>query len=109
MKAMSFVLAACLFSSSGIAYAAPEQQRGDVHAAEGQTEDVHFSVKETVIELLIDDPRAKAVLDKHLPGLSSSDTIGLAGGLTLEDLQKFIPAFITVEKLAAIQDDFDKF
>jgi para-nitrobenzyl esterase len=70
---------------------------------------VHYLVGETVIELIIDDPKAKAVMDKHLPGLSDSEQIGLAGGLTLKDLQNYLPQIVTAEKLAAIQADFNTF
>lgn len=77
-------------------------------AAGSNSPTVYYAVAETEIELLIDDPAAKAIIDRHIPGLTSSEQVGLIGGLTLKDLQQYLPTVVTDAKLAAIQADFRK-
>jgi para-nitrobenzyl esterase len=102
------VAAACLVGST-IACAGPGGGLPGAQMTAPERAPVHYLVGETVMELMIDDPRAKAVIDKHLPGLTDSEQIGLAGGLTLQDLEQFLPQIVTPEKVAAIQADFDTF
>jgi len=61
----------------------------------------HYSTADTKIGLLLADPAAKAVLDKHFPGVSSDKRIGMAKGMTLRAVQKFAPDKFTTEALDA--------
>lgn len=61
----------------------------------------HYSTAETKIGSLLADPAAKAVLDKHFPGVSSDKRIGMAKGMTLRAVQKFAPDKFTTEALDA--------
>lgn len=63
----------------------------------------HYNVQEATLGELLDDPAAKAVLDKNLPGLSSDPQIDIARGLTLAAIQNFAPDRISSEALAAVQ------
>jgi hypothetical protein len=56
----------------------------------------------------LDDPAARAVVDKHLPGFSSRDQIDMARSLTLKSLQQYDPNNITDKSLAAIDTDLAK-
>lgn len=38
---------------------------------------------DTKLEKFLDDPKAKAALDKYLPGASTSPVVGLAKGMSL--------------------------
>src|SRR6516165_556299 len=49
----------------------------------------HYSTAETKIGALLDDPAARAVLDKYFPGVTSDTRIGLAKGMTFRRVQKF--------------------
>lgn len=53
---------------------------------------------------LIDNKEAKAVLDKHLPGMSENPQMEQARPMSLKSLQQFAPN-ITDEKLKAIDTD----
>ncbi len=109
IRAFVSLSVALLFASAVPASARLGETAGSGPAASSQLPNVHFSTTETVLELLLDDPQAKAVVDKHIPGLTSSEQISLAGGLTLSDLQQYLPGIITTAKLAAIEADFQKF
>ena len=65
----------------------------------------HYSVAATPMGVLLDDPAAKAVLDKHMPGMSTSPQIGMARGMTLKTMQQYSPAQITDPILTAIDAD----
>jgi hypothetical protein len=41
---------------------------------------------ETTLGTLLDDPQAKAVLDKFVPGISTNPMIAMVKGLTLNNL-----------------------
>jgi hypothetical protein len=60
-----------------------------------------YSTADTKIGSLLADPAAKAVLDKHFPGVSSDKRIGMAKGMTLRAVQKFAPDKFTTEALDA--------
>lgn len=56
---------------------------------------------------LIDNKEAKAVLDKHLPGMSENPQMEQARPMSLKALQQFAPN-ITDEKLKAVDEDLAK-
>lgn len=68
----------------------------------------HYSIEETALGWLLDDPAAKRILDEHVPGLTSSPTIALARGMTLRQMQGYAPDNLTDEMLAAIDAELIK-
>jgi cytochrome P450 len=60
-----------------------------------------YSTADTKIGSLLADPAARAVLDKHFPGVSGDKRIGMAKGMTLRAVQKFAPDKFTTELLDA--------
>ncbi|KFG89520.1 Cytochrome P450 [Sphingobium herbicidovorans NBRC 16415] len=67
-----------------------------------------YSTSTTEIGALLDDPAAKAVLDKHVPGMTANDQIDMARSMTLKDVQQYSPDEITDKVLAAIDADLAK-
>ena len=68
----------------------------------------HYSVTETHVGKLIDDPAAAAILQKLIPTIWANDMFhSLGRDLTLKAIQQF-EAALTDEKLAEIQAEFDK-
>jgi len=67
-----------------------------------------YTTEETVIGDLIDNPQTRAILDKHLPGLSTSDQIDMARGMTLKSIQAFAPDTVTDDALAKVDADLAK-
>ena len=61
----------------------------------------------TLVGVILDDPEARAIVDKYLPGFSTEPRIDQGRGFTLAFMQKFDSKTITDEKLAAINADFE--
>lgn len=72
-----------------------------VHSAKPAAPAVQYSTADTKIGALLADPAAKAVLDKHFPGVSSDKRIALAKSMTLRAVRKFAPDKFTLEALDA--------
>ena len=64
-----------------------------------------YSVESTTIGDLLDNPTAKAVLDKNLPGFSTNPQIEMARTMTLKQVQGFAPDQFKDELLAKINAD----
>jgi hypothetical protein len=67
-----------------------------------------YSTSDTDIGTLLDDPAARAVLDKYLPSVSHGDQIDLARSMTLKDIQQYAPDMITDQVLAEVDADLAK-
>lgn len=67
-----------------------------------------YSVEDTPIGDLLDDPRARAILDKYIPGFSTGDQIDMARGMTLRGVQPYAPDAMTDDVLAKIQAELSK-
>lgn len=64
-----------------------------------------LSVESTDIGTLIDNPAAKAVIDKHMPGFTDNPQIEMARSMTLKQIQGFAPDQIKDEILIKIDAD----
>jgi cytochrome P450 len=64
-----------------------------------------LSTDATRIGELLGNDAARAVLDRHFPGMSSDKKIGMASGMTLRAVQKFAPGQFTDEALDALDAD----
>lgn len=67
-----------------------------------------YSTTDTELGIILDDPAARAIVEKHIPGLTTNDQVDMARAMTLKDIQAFSPDVITDAKLAAIDADFAK-
>jgi hypothetical protein len=63
-----------------------------------------FSV-DTKLGVLLANEKARAVLEKHLPGISTHPQVHLAQGMTLRMIANYPQAGISPEKLQAIDED----
>jgi len=73
------------------------------------TKAAHYSVAETLVGKLLDDPAAAEVLKKLIPTVYANDMFKSAGRtLTLKDIQQYEPEALSDENLAKIQAEFDK-
>jgi para-nitrobenzyl esterase len=94
-------LVACLLATAAVS--APAHAAAPAPAAA-----THYTAAVTEIGTLLDDPASKAVLDKNLPGFSSTPQIDMARGMTLAQVQQFAPDQITDAALAKIDADLAK-
>lgn len=69
-----------------------------------KTADGHYATKVTPLGDMLDDPAAKAVLNKYIPDVISSPQIGMGSAMTLLALKQFIPT-LTDDVLAKIDAD----
>ena len=67
----------------------------------------HYTTLTTPLGKLLDDPAAKAVLERQIPDILASPQLGMARGVTLEALQAYLPS-LTDSKLRAIDADLAK-
>lgn len=67
-----------------------------------------YGTASTPIGTLLDDPRARAIVDRHIPNTSTDSRIFLARGLTLKGIQRFSQGKISDGQLTAIDADFAK-
>lgn len=68
----------------------------------------HYTTADTDIGTLIDDPAAKAIIDKYIPGVTTSDQIDMARGMTLKSIQQYAPDTVTDAALAKVDADLAK-
>ncbi|QGP80459.1 hypothetical protein [Sphingobium sp. CAP-1] len=67
-----------------------------------------YSTATTEIGALLDNPETKAILEKHVPGMTGNDQVDMARAMTLKDIQQYSPDAITDKVLAAIDADLAK-
>ncbi len=67
-----------------------------------------YTTVDTDIGTLLDDPAAKAIVEKNIPGFTTNDQVEMARGMTLKAVQQFAPTDVTDERLAAIDAEFAK-
>ena len=69
----------------------------------------HYSVKETLVGKLLDDPAAAEILKRLIPTVYANDMFQSAGrDLTLQAIQQYEPEALSDANLAKIQAVFDK-
>ena len=68
----------------------------------------HYTTTETMLGTLLDDPAAKAVLEKYIPTLIKNEQIDMARGMTLKLLQSYVAESLTDDTLAKIDADLAK-
>ena len=69
---------------------------------------VKYTTAETDIGTLLDDPAAKAIVEKNIPGFTTNDQVEMARGMTLKAVQQYAPDEVTDARLAAIDAEFAK-
>ncbi|WP_369820994.1 hypothetical protein [Novosphingobium sp. CCH12-A3] len=100
--ALIVALAAAALSASASA-AEPARPEAAAPAAKPK-----YSTAETDIGTLLDDPAAKAIIDKYIPGMTSNEQIEMARSMTLKAVQTYAPDDVTDERLAQIDADLAK-
>ena len=63
---------------------------------------------QTRISELINDSRAKQILERHIPGATSHPQLHMALGMTLLEVSTYPEAGLTQEKLKALLADLNR-
>jgi beta-glucosidase len=87
-------------SSADIRLQAAFEYSGDVLAAASRA----FTL-DSLLKDLLADPRAKAVLEKHIPQVLASSEIQMGMGMSLNQIAPFAAEVLTTEVLKAIETD----
>ena len=66
-----------------------------------------YSIKTSTVGALVDFDESRALLDKHLPGITSIRQLNVARPLTLIDIQPYYPALISDAQLAALEAELE--
>jgi len=77
-------------------------------AASATAAKAKYSTAETDIGTLLDDPVAKAIVEKYIPGMTTNDQVEMARSMTLKAIQSYAPDDVTDERLAQIDAEFAK-
>ena len=92
-----------------VAPAANAQEAPDAPEATADAKAEGYSVATTQVSVLLDDPKAAAILERLIPSVYANDLFQTMGrSQTLTVIQQFEPAALTDAKLAEIQAEFDK-
>ena len=104
MSSIRLIASALLVSSLSATLPAAAVAQGSATA-----QPAHYSVKDTLVGKLLDDPAAAEVLKKLIPTVYANDMFQSAGrDLTLQAIQQYEPQALSAENLAKIQAEFDK-
>ena len=69
----------------------------------------HYSVKDTLVGKLLDDPAAAEILKRMIPTFHANEQFQSDGrALTLKAIQQYEPDALSDANLAKIQAEFDK-
>jgi len=82
---MRSVIVATALIASLTSLAATAQDAPDASAAKAV-----YTTADTEIGTLLDDPAARAVLDKRIPTVSKGENIDMARSMTLRSLQQYM-------------------
>lgn len=66
-----------------------------------------YSINTSTVGALVDFDESRALLDKHLPGITSIRQLNVARPLTLVDIQPYYPALISEAQLAALEAELE--
>ena len=67
-----------------------------------------YTTSNTELGIILDDPAAKAALEKAVPGMTTNEQIDMARGMTLKAMQQYVPEQLSAAKLAEIDAAFAK-
>lgn len=67
-----------------------------------------YSTATTTIGELLEDPKTRAVIDRHFPSLADHPQASMMRGMTLQDIQPFSDGGIQDEQLEAVDQDLAK-
>jgi len=92
-----------------IAAAAVPIEPALAQAATAPAPAAHYSVKDTLVGKLLDDPAAAEILKRLIPTVYANEQFQSDGrSLTLKAIQQYEPDALSDANLAKIQAEFDK-
>ena len=106
---MKETLMTMALATSAIGLLLTPQAAAYAQEAAASPKPAHYSVTQTLVGTLLDDPAAAEVLKRLVPTVYADDQFQNAGrSLTLQAIQQFVPDALNDANLAKIQAEFDK-
>lgn len=102
---MRTLIASAAFAFALLGATAPAMAAGPAAPAVSAPK---YSSADTEIGTLLDDPAARAILEKHIPGLTTNPQIEMARSMTLKSIQPFAAEDVTDARLASIDAELAK-
>ena len=103
---ISLIASAVSLAAPMLANAQASTPAAATSASSSATAAPKYSTSETEIGTLLDDPIAKAILEKNIPGFTTNDQVDMARAMTLKQVQQYAPDAMTDEVLAKIDAEF---
>ena len=97
-----------ILATAALAIATPALAQTPATAPSASAAKAKYSTAETDLGTLLDNPAAKAIIEKHIPGMTSNEQVDMARGMTLKAIQQYASEEVTDGGLAAIDADLAK-
>jgi para-nitrobenzyl esterase len=97
-----------ILATAALAIATPALAQTAATAPSASAAKAKYSTTETDLGTLLDNPATKAIVEKHIPGMTSNDQVDMARGMTLKAIQQYASEEVTDARLAAIDADLAK-
>lgn len=97
-----------ILATAALAIATPALAQTAATAPSASAAKAKYSTAETDLGTLLDNPAAKAIIEKHIPGMTSNEQVDMARGMTLKAIQQYASEEVTDARLAAIDADLAK-
>lgn len=100
------------FGADGIAKAQRDPWGAEIESGQRRLQQAlqsgHYNSLTTPLGAMLDDPAARAVLERYIPEVIKSPQINMARGVTLTALQSYMPGLLSDATLKAIDADLEK-
>ncbi|HWV13752.1 MAG TPA: hypothetical protein VN110_10700 [Sphingobium sp.] len=97
-----------ILAAAALTVATPALAQTAAAPAPAHADHAKLNTTDTELGVLLDNPAAKAIIQKHIPGMVESDQIDMARGMTLKTVQQYSPDDVTDARLAAIDAELAK-
>lgn len=97
-----------ILAAATLSVATPALAQTAANAPAAPAAAAKYNTSETELGVLLDNPAAKAILEKHIPGMTASDQVDMARAMTLKSIQQYAPDDVTDARLAAIDAELAK-
>ncbi len=97
-----------ILAAAALSVATPALAQTAAAPAPAHADHAKLNTADTELGVLLDNPAAKAIIEKHIPGMTSNDQLDMARAMTLKTIQQYAPDDVTDARLAAIDADLAK-
>jgi hypothetical protein len=97
-----------ILAAAALSVATPALAQTAAAPAPAHADHAKLNTTDTELGVLLDNPAAKAIIEKHIPGMTSNDQLDMARAMTLKTIQQYAPDDVTDARLAAIDADLAK-